>query len=184
MRVQVANEKVNVTGGLNVEVTNDEANFDDGKLVVERDGAGFRVTAEGYASIETSTDSVPNSKPSYDPHYYSNWQSNGLSFSHSVRRATDKVEDMLHVDNVDDYNDEEWGIIVQKIEDIIADPDTDGRHTVYSVVGGVLKGMREGNYAGVPFAWLFKGVVEGYITPPVQYNKPLTVNNYFSSLGS
>jgi hypothetical protein len=79
----------------------------------------------------------------------------------------DRVDDMLDSDYIPSLVDDEQNLVREVVKSIIADEDTEGRHTVYTTVGGVLKGMRTGDYAGVPFAWLFKGVVEGWISPGV-----------------
>jgi hypothetical protein len=181
MKVSIQENVVEVNGGIDVTVTDTEATFDDGKLTVQREGGGFRVTAEGYATIETDTNTASNQRPTYDPHVYSSWTSNGLLFEDSVYRASEKVIEMANDDGIY-FNRADLDIIDEKVEDIIADPDTEGRHSVYSLAGGILKGFREGDYAGVPFAWVFKGLVEGYIQPPAE-TVP-SVRDYFTAFGS
>ena len=167
MNVQVNEQGVNVTGGIDVNVTEERVSIESDKLVIAKQGEGFVVRAEGFATIETNTDRKPvYPTVKYDPHYYYSGQ-NGLTLEESTNRAMDRVDDMLDSDFLPELTEYEDNLVREVVKSIIADEDTEGRHTVYTTAGGVLKGMRNGGYAGVPFAWLFKGVVEGWVTPAV-----------------
>jgi len=168
MNVRMNEDGVEVQGGLNVVVTDESVAIEDGKLIVSKKGEGYLVQAEGFATIEANTDSASYNAPQYDQHYYSGGN-NYLSITQSVARAMSRIDGMLDEKYLEEITDAEYDLVADVVKGIIEDTDTQGRHTVYKVAGGVLSGMHDGTYEGVPFAWLFKGVVEGHITPPEQF---------------
>lgn len=173
MNVQVNEGAVKVTVGIDATTTDDKVTIDADALIIARQGEGYVVRAEGFATTETNTNTAPPADTvQYDPHYYYSGNNN-LPVNMSVARALDKIDDMLYDSGESYLEGADVDIVQEVVKNIITDPDTSGRHTVIVVAGGVLKGMRNGDYVGVPFAWLFKGVVEGYITPPSTEQKPL-----------
>lgn len=143
---------------MNVNIKPDKVSIDGGRVVVKAFDDDYSVFVEGAADV--SYDMNMETEPTHDPHTYSN--NNGLTVYESAERAYHKMLDMLEAENMlEGGADDLWGAIKR----IIMDEDTQGRHTVYSLAGGILKGYREGLYAGVPFSYIFLGVVDGKIVP-------------------
>ena len=168
---------------MKVNIIENSVNIDEGKLVIAKVDGAYYVRAEGFANIETSTDDRAYTPTvQYDPHYYVNG-GNGLTLESSAERALDRVIDMIDREGEELSVDQE-GIVFDVIKDIIADRNTAGRHSVYTLAGGILKGVREGSYKGVPFAWIFKGIAEGVIAPTPAPAQPLTIRDLFKPVGA
>lgn len=162
---------------MQVSINQEQVSIDGGKVVVTSPAPGeYNVKANGFANIETDTGvAAPQSEYvvqeiTRDPHYYSGGN-NYLSLEDSVERAYDKVVDTYY-DYTDDVvsNYEDFGSdddIENAIRDIIKDPDTEGRRSVYKLAGGIVKGYKEGMYRGVPFSTVFEGITRGKIVPKV-----------------
>ncbi len=133
------------------------------EVVVEfRDGI-YKVRDSDVWGVELQLPSEPKVSD-HDPVYYSN-HANGLTIEDSAHRAASKI----------DMDFDEWGDQISEYTDVYDACETlirkgEGRHTCYRIAGGIVKGVKEGLYKGLPLSLVFKAYVDGKIETPVDDN--------------
>ena len=143
---------------------NRTAIIDDGTFVIATDEFGqYTLGTNDSLSILSSGGTVNITheapEPTHDPHRYMNGV-NGLTVDQSTERAAYRVYHEIW-NSFDSQTVGDVNLLRQAVRTMIVEGA--GRQAVYSLAGGIKKGVQQGLYTGVPLAFVMKGFVDGYI---------------------